>query len=229
MSMSIEAKMGGIAESVLLTSSPERVEQIARTLLENPVCYNRVRNMLGFTGDYQGKRVSVQGIGIGVASAAIYCSELAQSYGVKRMVCVDEGIAIQPGAKLPGLVLAQAAHTTSSMNRLLFDGRTFAGCADWELLNRAYDLAKAERISVEAGAALTLEVAGDGSMIPAYAKRGALCTDLASSAVYLCAGRFGTRALSMVVTAQGVSGAAADPTRREEMLGRAARLALALL
>ena len=130
-SMSIGAEEGQVAAAVLLTSDLERAEAIAKRWLEDPVCYSTVRNMKGFTGNYRGRSVSVQTVGIGVASAAIYCSELAESYHASRMLYLDEAV---PLNRSEGLVLAEAAHTMSSMNRLLFDGRTFAGVADWEML-----------------------------------------------------------------------------------------------
>ena len=83
MSVHIEAKQGEIAESILLPGDPLRAKYIAETFLEDVTCYNNVRGMLGFTGTYKGKRVSVQGTGMGVPSISIYVNELIQSYGLK--------------------------------------------------------------------------------------------------------------------------------------------------
>ena len=88
MSVHIEAKTGEIADKILLPGDPLRAKYIAETFLENPVCYNQVRGMLGYTGTYKGERVSVQGTGMGMPSASIYAQELIQSYGVKKLIRV---------------------------------------------------------------------------------------------------------------------------------------------
>lgn len=88
MSVHIEAKPGEIADKILLPGDPLRAKYIAETFLENPVCYNNVRGMLGYTGTYKGERVSVQGTGMGMPSASIYIHELIQSYDVKRLIRV---------------------------------------------------------------------------------------------------------------------------------------------
>ena len=86
MSVHIEAKVGEIAETVLLPGDPLRAKYIAETFLENPVCYNNVRGMLGFTGTYKGKKVSIQGTGMGVPSIGIYVNELITEYGCKNLI-----------------------------------------------------------------------------------------------------------------------------------------------
>ena len=88
MSVHIEAKEGEIADKILLPGDPLRAKYIAETFLEEPVCYNQVRGMLGFTGKYKGERISVQGTGMGMPSATIYAHELIQSYGVKKLIRV---------------------------------------------------------------------------------------------------------------------------------------------
>src|SRR5690606_35130501 len=88
MSIHIEAKKGDISDSVLLPGDLMRAKWIAETFLENVVCYNDVRNMLGFTGTYKGKRISVQGTGMGIPSALIFCHELINDYNVKNLIRV---------------------------------------------------------------------------------------------------------------------------------------------
>ena len=88
MSVHIDAKPGDIAESILLPGDPLRAKWIADTFLENVVCYNKVRGMLGFTGTYKGKKVSVQGTGMGIPSALIYANELITQFGVKNLIRV---------------------------------------------------------------------------------------------------------------------------------------------
>ena len=120
MSVHIEAKQGEIAESILLPGDPLRAKYIAETFLEDVTCYNNVRGMLGFTGTYKGKRVSVQGTGMGVPSISIYVNELIQSYGVKNLIRVGTCGAIQKDVKVRDVIIAMTACTDSNMNRLTF-------------------------------------------------------------------------------------------------------------
>ncbi len=115
MSVHIEAKEGEIADKILLPGDPLRAKYIAETFLEEPVCYNQVRGMLGFTGKYKGERISVQGTGMGMPSATIYAHELIQSYGVKKLIRVGTCGALSKDVRVRDLVLAQGAATSSSM------------------------------------------------------------------------------------------------------------------
>ena len=125
MSVHIEAKQGEIADKILLPGDPLRAKYIAETFLENPVCYNQVRGMLGYTGTYKGERVSVQGTGMGMPSASIYIHELMQSYDVH----------------VRDLVIAQGAVTTSGIIKRNFPYFEFAPIADFQLMKTAYEVA----------------------------------------------------------------------------------------
>ena len=111
MSVHIEAKPGEIADKILLPGDPLRAKYIAETFLENPVCYNQVRGMLGYTGTYKGQRVSVQGTGMGMPSAGIYAHELINSYDVKKLIRVGTCGSISEKVNVRELVIAQAAAT----------------------------------------------------------------------------------------------------------------------
>ncbi len=145
MSVHIEAKQGEIAESILLPGDPLRAKYIAETFLEDVTCYNNVRGMLGFTGTYKGKRVSVQGTGMGVPSISIYVNELIQSYGVKNLIRVGTCGAIQKDVKVRDVIIAMTACTDSNMNRLTFPGFDFAPTANFDLLKKAYDASELKK------------------------------------------------------------------------------------
>src|SRR6185312_6581473 len=117
MSIHIGAKENEIAETVLLPGDPLRAKYIAETFLENVTCYNEVRNMLGFTGEYKGHRISVQGTGMGVPSISIYINELMQSYNVQNLIRVGTCGAIQKDVKVRDVILAMSASTDSQVNR----------------------------------------------------------------------------------------------------------------
>src|SRR3712207_9322335 len=106
MSVHIAAKLGEIAEVVLLPGDPLRAKWIAETFLENPVCYTTVRGMYGYTGSYQGKKVSIQGTGMGIPSISIYVNELIQEYGVKTLIRIGSAGSYQENVKIRDIVLA---------------------------------------------------------------------------------------------------------------------------
>ena len=151
MSIHISAEQGQIAPSILLPGDPMRAKFIAETLLEDAFCFNEVRGMLGFTGTYRGKRVSVMGTGMGIPSHSIYVNELISEYGVKSLVRVGTCGALQQELKLGDVVLAMAASTDSHVNRLRFSGMDFAPTADFDLLLKAYEAAKTRDATVQVG------------------------------------------------------------------------------
>src|SRR6185295_2719463 len=142
MSTHIGAQPGDIAERVLLPGDPLRAKWIAETYLKDARCYSTVRNMLGFTGTYEGVEVSVQGSGMGMPSAAIYAHELINDYGVRTLIRVGSCGAISDSLKLRDVIAASGSSTDSYMNRTRFDGLIdYAPVADFGLLRTAVDVA----------------------------------------------------------------------------------------
>ncbi|HIZ52362.1 purine-nucleoside phosphorylase [Enterococcus eurekensis] len=151
MSVHIEAKPGEIADKILLPGDPLRAKYIAETFLENPVCYNNVRGMLGYTGTYKGERVSVQGTGMGMPSASIYINELIQSYDVKRLIRVGTCGALSTDVHVRDLVIAQGAVTTTGIIKRNFPYFDFAPIADFHLMKNAYDIAVERGVTTHVG------------------------------------------------------------------------------
>lgn len=180
MSIHIEAKLGEIAETVLLPGDPLRAKWIAEKFLENPVQYNDVRGMLGFTGMYKGKRVSVQGSGMGVPSISIYAHELINSYQVKKLIRVGSAGSYQESVKIRDIVLAMSACTNSSINKPTFNQEDYAPTAHFELFMNAVDVARKKNIPIKAGTILTSDVFYHDS--PEYYKKwaeyGVLCVEM---------------------------------------------------
>ena len=144
MSTHIGAKTGEIAEAVLLPGDPLRAKFIAENFLENPVCYNEIRGMYGFTGTYKGKRVSVQGTGMGQPSLSIYVNELFRFYGVQKAIRVGTTGAVQDSTNLRDIIIAMSACSDSALNVHRFGGRLFAPTASFSLVKKAYDVALAK-------------------------------------------------------------------------------------
>ena len=158
MSIHIAAKQGEVADLALLPGDPLRARFIAENLLTDAVEYSSVRNMLGFTGFYRGRRVSVQGTGMGIPSISIYANELFRDFGVKRAVRVGTAGSIQGHISVRDLVLAMSACTDSGANGIRFGGRSYAPTASFPLLKSAYEIAAAKGRRVFVGPVVTSDM-----------------------------------------------------------------------
>ncbi len=206
MSFHISAKPGDIAETVLLPGDPLRAKHIAETMLENVVCHNQIRNMFGFTGYYKGKRVSIQGTGMGMPSLAIYASELMTFYGVKRAIRVGSCGALQPELQLRDLVLAQSASTDSSFNRVRFRGMDYASTANFRLLQQAHQIAQQKNIPVKVGGILSSDnfYSADPEEWKLWAQYGILAVEMETAALYTLAAYHKVEALALLTVSDSL-------------------------
>ena len=195
----IEARAGAIAERVLLPGDPLRAQWIAENYLSDVQCYNRVRNMFGFTGTYEGVRVSVQGTGMGMPSISIYLTELLRFYGVRTAIRIGSCGALQESVKLRDVLLAISTHTTSGMNRRHFGGIDYAPAADFELLAAAHRIAIERGLPAKVGPMLTSDAFYDDDMrtYEMLGAHGTLGVEMEGAALYTIAAREGARALCM--------------------------------
>ena len=200
MSLHIEAEKGEIAETVLLPGDPLRAKWIAETFLENPVCYNKVRNMLGFSGTYKGKKISVQGTGMGVPSILIYCHELINFYGVKNLIRVGSAGSYQENIKLRDIVIAMSASSTSAINKSVFPFANYAPTADFTLFNNAVQYAASNKIPIKAGNILTSDdfYEADTESFKKWAEMGILCVEMETAGLYSIASKYGVKALTLL-------------------------------
>ncbi|NGZ77578.1 purine-nucleoside phosphorylase [Saccharibacillus alkalitolerans] len=200
MSVHIEAKVGDIAETILLPGDPLRAKFIADTYLEDVVQYNQVRGMLGFTGTYKGKRISVQGSGMGIPSFAIYANELISEYGVKNLIRVGTCGGMQESVRVRDVILAQAACTDSSMNRNTFPGFDFAPIASFGLLKEAYERAVEKGLNVHVGNILSSDIfyRDDKTVTTKLMQHGVLGVEMETTALYSLAAKFGVNALTIL-------------------------------
>lgn len=200
MSTHIEAKPGEIAETVLMPGDPLRAKWIAETFLENPVCYNRIRGMLGYTGIYKGQRVSVQGSGMGMPSAMIYFHELINDYGVKNIIRVGSAGSYQENVKLNDVVLAMAASTTSGMNNSRFINSDYSPTADFDLFIKAVNYAQKNNIPIKAGNVLSSDefYSDDPEEYKLWAQYGVLCVEMETAGLYTIAAKYNIKALTIL-------------------------------
>ena len=225
----IGANKGDIAETILLPGDPLRAKYIAETFLEDVVCYNNVRGMLGFTGTYKGKRVSVQGTGMGIPSIGIYTHELIAEYGCKNLIRIGTAGSTNEDVKIRDVVIAMAASTDSNINKLRFNGADYASCANPELFIKAYELGKERNISIKAGNILTSDTfyGDEVDGWKKWAKFGILCVEMETAQLYTTAAKLGARALTLLTISDSlVTGEATSAEERQTTFNDMIKLAL---
>ncbi|MBU8906156.1 purine-nucleoside phosphorylase [Desertibacillus haloalkaliphilus] len=200
MSIHIGANKGDIADKILLPGDPLRAQFIAENFLENPVKYNDVRGMYGFTGTYKGEKVSVQGTGMGVPSISIYAHELINEYDVKKLIRVGTCGAFQDDVKVRDVILAMSASTDSSTNKNTFHGLDFAPTANFDLLKKAHDVVLQTGKNVHVGNVFTSDLFYDSNenFVPTLRKHGSLAVEMETAALYTLAARYNAQALSIL-------------------------------
>lgn len=196
----IAAKADEIAKTVLMPGDPLRAKFIAEKYLENPVCFNTVRNMLGFTGSYKGKRISVMGGGMGMPSVGIYTYELFNFYDVDNIIRIGSAGAYQDDLELKDLVIAEGACTDSNYAATFNLPGTFAPIADFGLLRKAVDTAEKLGIPAKVGNVLSSDVfyGDDPSVGDRWRKMGIMCVEMEAAALYMNAARAGKHGLCML-------------------------------
>jgi purine-nucleoside phosphorylase len=200
MSIHIAAKTGEIAEAILLSGDPLRAKFIAETYLENSIQYTDVRNIYGYTGTYKGKKVSVQGTGMGIPSISIYVNELFRDYGVKKAIRIGTAGAIQPEIKLKDLIIAVSACTDSGANHIRFGGRNYAPTASWNLLKNAWDIATAKGFDPKAGPVISSDMfyTEDPDEWKLWARFGCLAVEMEAAELYTLAAKYKREALCLL-------------------------------
>lgn len=194
------AKEGEIAKTVLMPGDPLRAKFIAENYLADVTCFNQVRNMLGFTGTYGGKRISVMGGGMGMPSMGIYSYELYHFYGVDSIIRIGSAGGFSDGVKLRDVVVGISASTNSNYAAQYKLPGTIAPTADFSLAERAVAAAREKNIPVKVGNILSSDTfySADASANDAWKAMGVLCVEMEAAALYLNAAYAGKRALCLL-------------------------------
>jgi purine-nucleoside phosphorylase len=200
MTVHIGAAPGDIAETVLMPGDPLRAKWAAETFLENPVCVNEVRGMLGFTGTWRGHRVTIHGSGMGMPSLSIYANELIRDYGARTLIRIGSAGAMQASVALRDIVLAMTASTLSTPSRGMFRELNFAPCADYGLLAAAHAAAKGKGIPTHVGGIYSSDVFYDErpDLNEQMTRHGVLAVEMEAAELYILAARYGVRALAVL-------------------------------
>ncbi|MGP4123446.1 MAG: purine-nucleoside phosphorylase [Sodalis sp. (in: enterobacteria)] len=195
----INAEMGDFAEVVLMPGDPLRAQHIANTFLSDAREVNQVRGMLGYTGSYKGRAVSVMAHGMGMPSCSIYTKELITDFGVKQIIRVGSCGAIKNNVNVRDIVIGMGASTDSKVNRMRFKDHDFAAIADFNLVRNAVDAAHAAGIPVRIGNIFSTDLFynPDTQMLDVLEKYGILGIEMEAAGIYSVAAEFGVRALAI--------------------------------
>jgi purine-nucleoside phosphorylase len=229
MSIHIGAKPGEIAETVLMPGDPYRAKWAAETFLKDVVCINQVRGMLGFTGTWNGHRVTIQGSGMGMPSLSIYANELIRDYGAKSLIRIGSAGAMQHHVKVRDIVIAMTASTISTPSRGFFRELSFAPCADFGLLEKAVAAARAKGTPTHVGGIYSADVFYDErpDLNEMMTRHGVLAVEMEAAELYTVAARHGIRALAVLTVSDHLLTHEALPSEdRERSFGDMVEIAL---
>ena len=227
------ADKGDIASAVLLPGDPIRAKYIAENFLENAVCYNGIRGMLGFTGTYRGKRVSVQGTGMGAPSISIYANELMEHYEAETLIRVGTCGSIREDVHIKDVVIAVGASTDSGMNHDRFGSICFAPTESFELLLKAWETAKAGGVKAVAAGVFTSDKFYDDRLVSKrelMTQYGVAAMDMETCELYTLAARHGRKALSLLTVSDHlVTGEKCTTEERQTSFNDMIKLALEII
>ena len=229
MTIHIGASAGDIAETVLMPGDPLRAKWAAETFLETPTCVNDVRGMLGFTGTWNGHRVTIHGSGMGMPSLSIYANELIRDYGAKTLIRIGSCGAMQERVKIRDLILAMTSSTLSTPSRGIFRELNYAPCADFGLLRAAVAAAEARGTPTHVGGIYSSDVFYDErpDLNEAMTRHGILGVEMEAAELYTLAARYGVRALAILTVSDHlITGEALPSSDRETSFGAMVEIAL---
>jgi purine-nucleoside phosphorylase len=225
----ISAEKGDFAPSILLPGDPLRAKHIADNFLDEVKQVNEVRNMLGFTGVYEGIPISVMGTGMGIPSASIYATELISEYGVERLIRVGSCGGILASVKIRDVILAIGACTDSVVNRVRYGGYDFSATADYRLLRAAADSAAARGIEVKVGNVHSADLFynPDSEAFDRMEAMGVLAVEMEAAGLYGVAAEKGGRALTIATVSDHVrTGESTSSEERQQTFDEMVMIAL---
>jgi purine-nucleoside phosphorylase len=195
----INAETGDFADVVLMPGDPLRAKYIAENFLVDVREVCNLRNMLGFTGSFEGSRVSVMGSGMGIPSISIYSKELFTEYGVKKIIRVGSCGAVSPHINLRDVVIGMGASTDSNVNRIRFKGYDYAAIADFGLLESAVASARKLSLDIHVGNIFSADLfyTPDLAMFDVMEQYNILGVEMEAAGLYSVAAEFGGKALSI--------------------------------
>ena len=229
MTIHIGAAPGDIAETVLMPGDPLRARWAAETFLDNPVCVNETRGMLGYTGTWRGNRVTIHGSGMGMPSLSIYANELIRDFGVKTLIRIGSAGGMQPQVKLRDVVLAMTSSTMSTPSKGFFRELNYAPCADFNLLQSAFAAAQKKGVATHVGGIYSSDVFYDErpDLNEQMTRHGILAVEMEAAELYTVAARYQCQALAVLTISDHLqTGEALPSADRQSSFGDMVEIAL---
>jgi purine-nucleoside phosphorylase len=229
MTIHIGAQKGDIAETVLMPGDPLRARWAAETFLEAPRLVNEVRGMLGYTGTWRGRPVTIHGSGMGMPSLSIYAGELIRDYGAKTLIRIGSTGAMQAHVRLRDVVIAMTASSVSTPSRAIFRDLNYAPCADYGLLEAAVAAARARSVRCHVGGIYSSDTFYDErpDLDEQMTRHGILAVEMETAELYTLAARHGARALAVLTVSDHLlTGGALDPGERQSSFADMVEIAL---
>lgn len=229
MTTHIGANHGEIAETVLMPGDPLRAKWAAETFLDDAVCINQVRGMLGFTGTWRGHRVSIQGSGMGMPSLSIYANELIRDYGAQTLIRIGSCGGMQDHVGIRDVVLAMTASSVGNPSRAMLREINYAPCADWGLLRAAAAATTARGTTTHVGSIYSSDTFYDErpDLHEQMVRHGILAVEMEAAELYTLAARHGCRALAVLTVSDHLTTHEALPAdERERSFGDMVEIAL---
>jgi purine-nucleoside phosphorylase len=225
----INAERGDFADVVLMPGDPLRAQHIANTFLFGAREVNNVRGMLGYTGSYKGRDISVMGHGMGIPSCSIYAKELITEFGVQQIIRVGSCGAVRADVHVRDVIIGMGACTDSKVNRMRFKDHDYAAIADYDLLRHAVDAANAAGVNVRVGNLFSADLfyTPDPQMFDVMEKYGILGVEMEAAGIYGVAAEFGARALAICTVSDHIrSGASLSAAERQTTFNDMIEIAL---
>jgi purine-nucleoside phosphorylase len=229
MTIHIGAKPGEIAETVLMPGDPYRAKWAAETFLKDVKLVNEVRGMLGYTGMWNGNRVSIQGSGMGMPSLSIYANELIRDYGAQTLIRIGSCGGMQDKVGLRDIIVAMTASTVSTPSRGIFRELSYAPCADWSLLKAAVTAAEKRDVTTHVGGIYSSDVFYDErpDLNEQMVRHGILGVEMEAAELDTLAARYGRRALAVLTVSDHLGTGESMPSeQRERSFGDMVEIAL---
>jgi len=229
MSFHLEAKKGEIADKVLLPGDPLRAKYIAENFFDDPVCYNNVRGMHGYTGTYKGVKVSVQGTGMGVPSISIYVTELIKEYGAKKLIRIGTSGSIQEDVEIRDLVVPMSASANSNMNNKIFGFDNYAPTPSFNLFKNALKASEALDLPFKSGNILTSDnfYSYNKDFPQPWKDFNVLAVEMESSALFTIASEYDVEALTILTISDSIlTGETITSEEKERALNEMIELSL---
>ena len=202
----INAEPGAFADTVLMPGDPLRAKMLADTYLSDVVQVNGVRNMLAYTGRFNGQLISVMGSGLGIPSVSIYAHELFSQFGVEQIIRVGSCGSVQPHVQLSELIIAMGACTDSNVNRKRMAGHDFAAICDYRLLERMVRQADRQKLPVHIGNIFSADLfyEPEAGLFERMKKMGLLAVEMEAAGLYGVAAELGKKALTVLTVSDHI-------------------------